>query len=159
MKIYGFPIFTLLKPPQQIPQLKKPTLMHLYCCNKAITFVKPSEVEIFHSKTNFKKIEIYLYFICQPACLPACLPACRKTHQHQEDRPSFFSKRRLSTRYHRSVVPMKIYPLRHVESFNPSLFLFLFYLLAKKVRKTKKKVSMDCHGFCLIRHTKIAACT
>ena len=52
--------------------------MHLYCCNKSITFVKPSEVEIFHSKTNFKKIEIYLYFVCLPAGLPAVRPGCAR---------------------------------------------------------------------------------
>ena len=44
-------------------------------------------------------------------------------------------------RYHRSVVPMRIYLLRHGESFNPSLLLFLFHLLAKKAReKTKEGV-------------------
>ena len=46
--------------------------MHLYCCNKAITFVKPSEVEIFHSKTNLK-------FTCiSSASLPAVRPGCAR---------------------------------------------------------------------------------
>ena len=43
-----------------------------------------------------------------------------------EHGPSFFSQCRISMRYHGSVVPIKIYPLRHDESFHSSLLLFLF---------------------------------
>ena len=39
--------------------------------------------------------------------------------------------------YHKSVVPIKIYPLHHDESFNSSLLLFLFDWLLKRWEITK----------------------
>ena len=54
-------------------------------------------------------------------------------------------------RYHGSVVPIKIYPLRHDESFHSSLLLFLFDWLLKRWEITKA-VLINCNGFWLLRH-------
>ena len=53
--------------------------------------------------------------------------------------------------HHRSVVPIKIYPLHHGESFHPSLFLFHFDWLLK--REITKVVLITCDGFYLLSRT------
>ena len=58
----------------------------------------------------------------------------------------FCSQSRISTCYHRSVVPIKIYSLPHGESFIPlNLPLFLVDLWAKRWEITKE-ISMNCNG-------------
>ena len=49
-------------------------------------------------------------------------------------------------RYHRSVVQIKIYPLRHGESFHPSLLAFLFDWWTKRW-EIAEEVSMNCMAF------------
>ena len=54
--------------------------------------------------------------------------------------------------YHGSVVPIKIYPLHHDESFHSSLPLFLFDWLLKRWEITKV-VLINCNCFQLLCHT------
>ena len=61
-------------------------------------------------------------------------------------------QQRISIRYHRSVVPIKTYPLCHSESFHPSL-LFLLYYWSQKRWEIAKEVSINCNGFYLLCHT------
>ena len=79
---------------------------------------------------------MHAYFIC----LPACLPIYRKTHYQWEDRDIFLSQyRMLMCKYkYRCVVLMKIYPLRHGESFHLSLLLF-FLTVERKGEKSLKR--------------------
>ena len=68
--------------------------------------------------------------------LSICLPAVRSTSDGR-----IGPQRRILTCYHRSVVLIKIYPLRHSESFHPSLLAF---------SQSKKAVSINCKGVYLL---------
>ena len=56
---------------------------------------------------------------------------------------------------------MKIHLLHHNVSFHPSFLPFSFCIPLNKVSKSRKKVSIDCCAFCLLRHMshKTTCCT
>ena len=60
-------------------------------------------------------------------------------------------------RYHGSVVPIKIYPLRHDESFHSSLLLFLFDWLLKRWEITKVVLIIVMASSYYV--TQVAKCT
>ena len=74
--MYGFRIFfALLK-----MTLQQAVDALVLCCNNAVPLLNKVKTLTFRSMPNFKKFEIYLDFVCQPASQPASQPACRKTH-------------------------------------------------------------------------------
>ena len=99
--------------------------MHFYCCNDAVPWLNEAKSQIFRCTVILKNFQIHLYFVCHlPACLP---PACRKTRFRYVYGFNFSYKECNWHLQYESVVPKKIYPLRHGDSFHASLaFIVLF---------------------------------
>ena len=99
--------------------------MHFYCCNDAVPWLNEAKSRIFRCTVIFKNFQIHLYFVCH---LPALVPACRKTRFRYVYGSNFSHKECNWRLLHDSVVPKKIYPLRHGDSFHASLaFIVLLY--------------------------------
>ena len=82
------------------------------------------------------------------ACLPTRLPVCRTCIKPTSSRRigPVFSQHKISTHKHRSVVPIKIHPLHHDESFHPSLLPFLFDWWTKRW-EIAEEVLMNCMAY------------
>ena len=92
---------------------------------KQIKNLKPVE--------NNKKFKIHPYFVSKPACLPTIRPTSSGKIG------PVFSQCRILICYHRTVDPIKIYPLQYSESLYPSLLLFLFDWWTKASDKSLKR--------------------
>ena len=92
--------------------------MHFYYCNDAAPWLNEVISQIFRCTVIFKNFQIHLHFVCY---LPAtCLPAVRSGSATYTG-PIFLTKKCNWRLQYESVVPKKIYPLRHDDSFHPSL--------------------------------------
>ena len=108
--------------------------MHRKCytgCNNTPPPLFKQNVEQFKFSVNIKTFKIHPYFISLPPSLP---PSC-KTHQHQEDRPSFF----LTTK----VINALTQTCCSTEDSSTALWSLLSslgFLLEKKVKSCSQKV-------------------
>ena len=111
--------FALYKTSFTIDYTRKTPGMHFYCCNDAVPWLNEAKSQIFRCTVIFKNFQIHLYFVCH---LPTtCLPACCKTRFRYVYGSTFSQKECNWHLQYESVVPKKIYPLHHGDSFHASL--------------------------------------
>ena len=79
-------------------------------------------------------------------CLPLCIPAVGPTSGGRIGPTFSHNTEYRQAMQHRSVVPIKIYPLSHDESLHPCLLAFLFDWWMKRW-ETAEEVSMNCTSF------------